>query len=543
MSERRDSSRKSWFARAWPYIVAIISLVAALITIIVGGFPVLAYCLFAGAGVVLAGPYLWHGLVHAVRFLGGSTHLRWYATRDSATLDMQREMLTHRNLVFLGISHRMLASYFRQVIDMAGDGYLPWRSIEVFFASEEVGEAWEDKGFHGNLLESRQKIASILAGRDNIPRLRELVFRQCTRPLGYGGCMLDAFEDGAASAKRSRDIFVVNHLPTKGGDTKNSLTLRIQRRESARHCRGQAGAVWCAYRDAHGIVSGRASQLGTFTPSLWDASCQEWVGFCTSYAGMSQSMGWLLKLADLKGNERVLDVAAGTGHVSRAILDKLPDGHLTVLEGSAGMLEVCKGTLGKGERVRYALCQVPSTPESEVDIRGERFEVIFCHLSLSVFIQEPSSLSGFVRWCARHLERGGRVIINAHNGALALPAVSGYEGWEDPLRDSFKAIATREGLRDALRLRSARKATEAEVEEAFKSSGFEVAGKRPDTSGITMYDRGKLWRTPAILDAFIDVRKVGIAAARKIVDAAVASVQHRDTMPRQVVSWVFRLRG
>jgi ubiquinone/menaquinone biosynthesis C-methylase UbiE len=52
-----------------------------------------------------------------------------------------------------------------------------------------------------------------------------------------------------------------------------------------------------------------------------------------------QSAQNMVSLLDLRGDEHVLDVACGTGHASLAVARKLPNGHVTGVDFSAGMLD------------------------------------------------------------------------------------------------------------------------------------------------------------------------------------------------------------
>ena len=53
----------------------------------------------------------------------------------------------------------------------------------------------------------------------------------------------------------------------------------------------------------------------------------------------SQSAQSMVSLLDLRGDEHALDVACGTGHASLAVARMLPNGRVTGVDFSAGMLD------------------------------------------------------------------------------------------------------------------------------------------------------------------------------------------------------------
>jgi trans-aconitate 2-methyltransferase len=65
--------------------------------------------------------------------------------------------------------------------------------------------------------------------------------------------------------------------------------------------------------------------------------------------------GWGLAVLDrlpLRGDERVLDAGCGTGQVTEALRDRLPDGEIVALDASPSMLEHARARLGD-DRVTF----------------------------------------------------------------------------------------------------------------------------------------------------------------------------------------------
>jgi trans-aconitate 2-methyltransferase len=56
----------------------------------------------------------------------------------------------------------------------------------------------------------------------------------------------------------------------------------------------------------------------------------------------------------LAGDERVLDAGCGTGRVTAALVQRLPDGHVVAVDGSPAMVEQAKQRLGDHAEVRVA---------------------------------------------------------------------------------------------------------------------------------------------------------------------------------------------
>ena len=61
----------------------------------------------------------------------------------------------------------------------------------------------------------------------------------------------------------------------------------------------------------------------------------------------------------LAGDERVLDAGCGTGRVTEALAERLPDGHVIALDGSAAMVDAARERLARfGARVSYLVADL-----------------------------------------------------------------------------------------------------------------------------------------------------------------------------------------
>ena len=97
----------------------------------------------------------------------------------------------------------------------------------------------------------------------------------------------------------------------------------------------------------------------------------------------------LVEAAEILRDERILDLACGTGVVTRAVAAKLgPAGHVTGLDLNEGMLEVGKalGNPGPGD-----LAWVESSA-LEMDLPDGSFDVVLCQQGLQFFPDQQKAL-------------------------------------------------------------------------------------------------------------------------------------------------------
>lgn len=112
----------------------------------------------------------------------------------------------------------------------------------------------------------------------------------------------------------------------------------------------------------------------------------------------------LLAVAHLKDGERVLDVACGTGVVTRMAAERVgPKGKVTGLDLNPGMLEVaCLATSG-GLSIEWIEADAASMP-----LEDGAFDIAFCQMGLQ-FV--PNKLAA-LREMHRVLAPGGRVLVS-----------------------------------------------------------------------------------------------------------------------------------
>lgn len=117
----------------------------------------------------------------------------------------------------------------------------------------------------------------------------------------------------------------------------------------------------------------------------------------------------LLDAAALRRGERVIDVACGTGSVTRLIGARIgPQGHLTALDLNADMLRAAQMYVSTTTpAIRWLQADVVEMPVEDAD-----FDVVLCQQSFQFFPNKLGALQGM----RRVLTRGGRLAFNISRG-------------------------------------------------------------------------------------------------------------------------------
>ena len=110
----------------------------------------------------------------------------------------------------------------------------------------------------------------------------------------------------------------------------------------------------------------------------------------------------LIELAELRPGERVLDVACGTGVVTRLAAERVGGGAVAGLDVNPGMLQVARQASGD-KAIEWHEASAEALP-----LGDGTFDVVLCQMGLQ-FV--PDRL-GAVREMRRVLVPGGRVVLN-----------------------------------------------------------------------------------------------------------------------------------
>ena len=455
--------------------------------------------------------------------------IAWFVERDTALPDMQRIWKTQAYLGFVGLSHKSLETYLAN--ELSSGRSLPWESIDIFFASDKAGAIYEGAEFTSNVRHNRQLIAAALTDPSNIGQLeglRQVRFLQMdTVGPEYTGSVF------GPSRENPEVFYVVLSSPVHRGETKKALTFRVDR-DGTEKWNPAHRAVLEHYRLGFGRIQKHSRSLGTFQPSMWDQSAADWSTFCENSALMSQEMSGLIGFAGQVTGKDVLDLGCGSGEMSKKLL-RAGVSRLVALDQSPQMLGLAKQQLGDASNVSYALCRVPTRDRENLDLEGQRFQMIVLHQVIPAIAFDKSTLIELARWCLLYLSPGGTVALAAHDAVVELD----NRKWEDPYRAQLRALAIG-NPRMAPKLRTPRpKLRKEDIQDAFADAGFKLDNFNVGTLRNTMAERALMWSVPAVLDSFVDVNYIGLDEARALSRQAAELVKGQETKDRIVGYWLF----
>lgn len=121
----------------------------------------------------------------------------------------------------------------------------------------------------------------------------------------------------------------------------------------------------------------------------------------------------IAKLSAAEAVEKVIELAAGTGIVSRKLRDVLPpEAHLLVTDLNPPMLDVAKTKFSGGENVDFATANAMELPFDDGS-----FDLIVCQFGVMFFPDKPASFAEAMRI----LRPGGRYVFNVWSAMTENP--------------------------------------------------------------------------------------------------------------------------
>jgi SAM-dependent methyltransferase len=407
---------------------------------------------------------------------------------------------------------------------------LPWKTIEVYFASPELGALYEHSKFEANLRQARLDIAACLTSPTYSLMLRAfegVEFRQAKRPFDHSGSMFGSVFGDANLEIDFTSIYVV-HSRLYATELKDGITtcLRIT---PARATSNLHVARMRHYINAYRSLRTDSRSLGKFRHTIWDDSSLQWSEFATQSRILDISMEHLVGVADLRRDETVLELGAGSGETSRRLVEKVDRGVVTLLDASPQMVVRARRLFLEVPHVKVALCELPEYDLDHLELRDRPYSTIVIHQSFQDLAQAfDNNLYRLANWCSERLTPDGRMIIAAHNSIVETERPDGFEIWDDPFPHILRGEIRRSRiLRPRLRSRPTRPHyTRAQIEDAFLASGFAKVDRTMLRIPMGMDERILMWRVPAVMNSIVDLGSDGTREIPAICDSLRRQLVH-----------------
>lgn len=130
--------------------------------------------------------------------------------------------------------------------------------------------------------------------------------------------------------------------------------------------------------------------------------------------GPFQSTQKLVKIAKLRRGDLVLDLACGTGAVTREIISKIRgSGHVIGTDSSQAALSIAKRSI-KAKNVDFAIL------DAENFAFNQKFDVITCQYALFFFPNAAKALSNI----RKTLKKNGTLVVATHGAGNTVPYFS-----------------------------------------------------------------------------------------------------------------------
>jgi ubiquinone/menaquinone biosynthesis C-methylase UbiE len=176
----------------------------------------------------------------------------------------------------------------------------------------------------------------------------------------------------------------------------------------------------------------------------------------------------------LRGNERVIDVATGTGNAALAITACLPKGHVTGVDFSSGMLEQArrKAALQNVQNVKFIEMNMQA-----MDFAAAQFDVAICAFGI-FFVDDMDALLSHI---AEIVKPGGTIAI-----------CNFQENYFSPLRDLMIKRLSHYNVQQPPQTWK-RIATEAACKELFERAGIRDIRVEQKNMGYFLSSEREWW--------------------------------------------------
>jgi trans-aconitate 2-methyltransferase len=141
----------------------------------------------------------------------------------------------------------------------------------------------------------------------------------------------------------------------------------------------------------------------------------------------------ILDRLDLRGDETVLDAGCGSGRVTSMLIERLPEGRVVAVDGSASMVERVRSVLRPGDEAIVAdLVALELEEPVDVVFSSAVFHWVLDHDALFAGLRRALSPGG--RLAAQHGGAGNIARLKASSAEVAArePYVPHFEGFGQP---------------------------------------------------------------------------------------------------------------